>query len=95
MQNDKINPKETAYDALVFPLMAQIIAICKEHNINHFATFSLDDLDDGEGPMMCTTATPENDKADDMGADIVLDLTRTLRIRRQSFVMTFTQDAKS
>ena len=35
--------KEAIYDSQINPLMAQIIAICKEHKINAHATFLLDD----------------------------------------------------
>jgi hypothetical protein len=40
---------ETIYDEQVNPLMAQIIAICKEHKINAHATFFLD------GDLLCST----------------------------------------
>lgn len=41
--------KEQIYDEKIEPLMAQIIAVCKENNINTHATFFLDE------DMMCTT----------------------------------------
>lgn len=41
--------KEEIYDEQINPLMAQIIAICKEHNIAHVCTF-----DCGDG-LLCTT----------------------------------------
>lgn len=43
--------KEDAYDSLINPLMAQIIAICKEHEIPMLASFALDEED-----LHCTTA---------------------------------------
>lgn len=43
--------KEEIYDAQISPLMAQIIAICKEHKIAMVASFSLD-LEEG---LCCTT----------------------------------------
>lgn len=33
--------KEDAYDQLVFPLMAEIIRVCKAHGIAMFATFEI------------------------------------------------------
>lgn len=49
--------KEEAYDVLINPLMAQIIAICKEHKIPVLASFTLD-LEDG---LQCTTSLLERD----------------------------------
>lgn len=46
--------KEQAYDEKISPLMAQIIAICKEHQIPLLATFNLQN--DDEDVMNCTTA---------------------------------------
>ena len=55
--------KEEIYDEQINPLMAQIIAICKEHNIAHVCSFSLDD--DG---LMCTTCntSDETDPPDEL-----------------------------
>jgi hypothetical protein len=44
--------KEEIYDEHISPLMTQIIAICKEHNIANLCSFSLD----REEGLMCTTA---------------------------------------
>lgn len=50
--------KETIYDEQINPLMAQILAICKEHNIEMVASFALDD-GDGDGDedegLMCSS----------------------------------------
>jgi hypothetical protein len=56
--------KEEVYDAQINPLMAQIIAICKEHKIPVLASFTLD-LDEG---LQCTTSLLEDDwePADEM-----------------------------
>lgn len=43
--------KEEAYDAKVSPLMKQVIAICKEHQIPMLAYFTLD----CEEGLHCTT----------------------------------------
>lgn len=44
--------KEEVYDAEVYPLMAQIIAICKRNKIAMLASFTLD-LNES---LQCTTA---------------------------------------
>ena len=49
--------KEQAYDDKINPLMAQIIAVCKEHGIAMFATFDLDP--DEDGGACCTTCLPD------------------------------------
>lgn len=55
------DPKETAYDSEIAPLMTRIIDLCKEHKINMAAQFSLDVNDEGE-PLLCTTClTPDAD----------------------------------
>lgn len=70
-------PKETAYDTHIAPLVAQVIALCKEHKINAFATFALDECDDG-GPLLCTTALPV-DPSDVEGERIVDKLRHVVR----------------
>ena len=69
-------PKGRAYDEKVSPLVAQIIEICKEHNINMFATFSLGVNRNGE-TYFCTTSAPF-DVEDSHGADIVETLWRVV-----------------
>lgn len=49
--------KEQIYDEQINPLMAQIIAICKEHKIANVLTFSLD----AETELLCTTCNIEED----------------------------------
>lgn len=47
--------REAVYDEKISPLMTQIIAICKEHDIPMVASFQYnDDRPDGE-PQRCTT----------------------------------------
>ncbi len=52
---------EPIYDEKIAPLMAQIIAICKERNIPFLATFQLTDQayeqeeDNGGNPLYCTS----------------------------------------
>lgn len=50
--------KEEAYDTQISPLMAQIIAICKEHKIAHVCSFSLD----FESGLCCTTFDIEDEQ---------------------------------
>ena len=52
-----MNPLEEAYDNHISPLMAMIIALCKEHKINMVASFQLDHEEgyDEDDPLMCST----------------------------------------
>ena len=43
--------KEKVYDKEIYPLMNQIIKICKENDIQMFATYMLKE----EGEIACTT----------------------------------------
>lgn len=54
MDQDNRGPRERAYDDLISPLMAQIIEVCKDHDIPVASQFELDAGDDGE-PIYCTT----------------------------------------
>lgn len=49
--------KESVYDEQISPLMTQIIALCKEHEIPMVMQFQIADRED-EGPLFCTTALP-------------------------------------
>ena len=49
--------KEDVYDEQISPLMAQIIAICKEHRIPLVAQFNYANEPD-DGPRFCTTVLP-------------------------------------
>lgn len=57
--------KEEFYDEKISPLMAQIIDLVKEANINMAATFALDPNEDGE-VLFCSTVLPL-DEADEDG----------------------------
>lgn len=70
--------KEGVYDKRISPLMAQIIALCKEHKINMAAQFSLGYDEDQEETLFCTTSLPL-DKEDEEGHERVLTLTRAMR----------------
>ncbi len=52
-----MSKREDAYDTHVYPLMAQVLEICKRHEIPMFATFRCDDGDD-EDPLWCTSKLP-------------------------------------
>lgn len=56
--------KESVYDEQISPLMTQIIAICKEHNIPMVAQFQYADTEDN-GPAYVTTSLPIKDYASD------------------------------
>lgn len=58
MSQDQFFDKEKVYDEKIFPLMSEIIKICKEENIPIVASFYLKDETEEEGPMLCTTYIP-------------------------------------
>lgn len=49
----KVLTREEAYDSKISPLVAEIIAICKEHKIQFLANFEIGDEDDPG--LQCTT----------------------------------------
>ena len=51
--------KEQVYDDDVFPLMAQIVTVCKTHKIAMVASFAIPNAD--EPGLQCTTALLEDD----------------------------------
>lgn len=50
---------EAVYDEKIAPLMAEIIAICTEHNMPMLASFAFRGYDDGSNDL-CTTALLES-----------------------------------
>ena len=50
--SDERGPREAIYDDEIYPLMEQVIAICKRADIPMVANFRLD------GDLACTTAIP-------------------------------------
>lgn len=48
---------EAVYDEQISPLMDQIIAICREHNLPMIASFAYSN-DEERGSGVCTTALP-------------------------------------
>jgi len=57
----KPQTKEQIYDALINPLMAQILAVCKEHKIAMVASFSIPNEDD---PNLAWTSVLTTDEYD-------------------------------
>lgn len=82
-----MNAKESAYDEHVSPLMAQIIALAKEHRINMFATFSLRPCEDDE-PQMCTTSVAPDREGDPEGDAIVRRCVAVVRPQPQLLAIT-------
>lgn len=50
--------EEATYDAEIYPLMSQIIAICRAHQIPVVCTFQYADSEE-DGPALCTTILTE------------------------------------
>ena len=51
-----IQDNEAIYDEQINPLMGQIIALCKEHGIPFIACFQLNDGDEEDAPLLCSSA---------------------------------------
>jgi hypothetical protein len=82
-------PKEAIYDAEISPLMAQIIALCKEHKINMAATFSLGiDPEEGEN-LFCSTVLPA-DESDEDGYERIQECRATMYPRPHFSTVTIT-----
>ena len=56
-ERDTVWTAEDVYDERISPLMSQIIAICKEHQIPMAATFQFENSEEN-GPGFCTTILP-------------------------------------
>jgi len=83
-------PKETAYDERIAPLVTQIIALCREHKINAFATFALDKTEEDGCVLWCTTSLPRLDPDDVEGSEKVAAHVRTACPRTSIMAMTIT-----
>jgi hypothetical protein len=84
MSNEPRTPKEAVYDERISPLMAQIIALCKEHSINMAAQFSLGVDEANEQTLFCTTCLPV-DESDEKGHERVMTLRRHMYPPRSDF----------
>lgn len=51
--------KEQVYDAQIAPLMAQIMATCREHGIAMLASFSIPTPENPD--LMCTSMLPDGE----------------------------------
>jgi hypothetical protein len=82
-----IKDNEAIYDEQISPLMAQILEVCKAHDIPMVASFQLTPVDeDGNGPMLCTSAIPVD------GQDERLEIARR-EIRRSPHFTATPKDA--
>lgn len=79
--------KEQAYDEKINPLMAQILAICKEHKIAMLASFTLD-YDSG---LQCTSTLLEDDYDP---TDALIEAERALFPNHRSPLMITTRNDK-
>ncbi len=76
-----MSAREEAYDAELFPLMSQVIEVCKRHGIPVFAAFEITDADDEE-PGWCTTSIVPADSSPQL-----LDIARRWEsVRRPALV---------
>lgn len=48
---------EQVYDEQISPLMAQIIKLCKEHDVPFIALFQLTDKNDTDGELFCNSCS--------------------------------------
>ena len=65
-ESDNRGPRERAYDEHVFPLMREVIRLCKEHDVGVFATFAIGDEEDPA--LCCTTNVPCSEPSDALAA---------------------------
>lgn len=60
-------PKEDAYDEEMAPLVAKLIALCKQNSVSVFMHFELDAYEDDDGEehsCMCTSSIPIGSRDD-------------------------------
>ncbi len=50
------DPREVVYDEQINPLVAQIIDLCREHNIPHLMTFQVSNATDEDAELLIHTA---------------------------------------
>jgi hypothetical protein len=63
--------KEAIYDEKISPLMAEIIKICKESNIQMVATYFIkEDAENEDGDLYCTTYIPSSETRSQKLVDI-------------------------
>lgn len=86
--------KEAIYDEQISPLMAQIIKICRDNNINMATTFSLDFDEEAEETLYCTTVIPI-DESDEEGMSRIVECGKVMYPEPQSFAFTIHSGAKT
>lgn len=86
--------KEAIYDEHISPLMAQIIALCKEHKINFAGQFSLGIDPNEDETLWCATVLPM-DQSDEEGFQRVKELRRVMYPRALVLALTiFSEEPK-
>jgi len=85
--------KEAIYDEKISPLMAEILTLCKEHNINMAMTFSLG-LDPEEGENLYCTSVLPCDKSDEEGYERVNECRAVMHPEPQFMAITITTSPK-
>lgn len=88
MSNMPRTPKEAVYDERISPLMAQIIALCKEHKINMVADLSLGHDPEAGETLFCTTAMPNIDYTDERGCERMMRAYDAMRPQTSLFAFT-------
>lgn len=83
--------KEQIYDAQIFPLMAQILDICKEHKIAMVAAFHTPNDEDAE--LFCSSRVPgENGEYPAYLKDLSAIVSRNIRGESAHLVMIESTD---
>ena len=85
--------KEAAYDKHISPLMAKIIALCKQYKINMLADFALgiDPVEDQD--LFCTTCLPIDDD-DEIGKARMIRGKQALLGEPKLFAFTITEGSR-
>jgi len=76
--------EERTYDERIHPLMAQVIAICREHRIPMLASFAYRNGDDGAD--YCTTSLPFDGREIESFGEAY----RSIRRRQHAVAVTIT-----
>ena len=83
---DDRGPKEQAYDNAIYPLMSQIIALCRANKINMAAQFALD-VSPEDRTMFCTTCIDDADPDHAEGVEHVRELAHVMQPTASTFMM--------
>lgn len=85
---------ESVYDEQINPLMAQIIAICKEHNIPFVASFAYAQQDEDEEDGGTDLCTSYSNGFDGRTADTLTRALRVIEGRDRIAAFTITTETK-